>query len=140
MFLRGLTTWLLVAVLLGCPYVCILQLALPMSMSDSLCSCGSCHGLDHSEFLEPPPSDSGSSEGQTPCLCKGAVLECSEKLIDIGREAARSSFFEDALLALSRRPASSAINDGRCFLAHASHFPPLSSGRDICALVNSRLL
>jgi len=68
------------------------------------------------------------------------MFESSEKLIDIGREATRLSFFQDALQAVSRTPASFAINDGRRILLHASHFPPMSTGRDICALVNSRLL
>ena len=124
---------LLSAVLLGCPFICLGE-AVGTSCAEIAC----CDCQDQEPVRNECPTPDGPVEDESDCLCRGAIAGANGPSIvsDLENEV---RFVEriDVLLA----GAHSVVNRSVESLPfRASQFPPLSSGRDICALINARLL
>lgn len=133
MALQTATVYLLVAVLLACPFPCLAHAA----ASVDPCAAGDCAAAC-------PASDSGNERSDDPCsdsdsgtcLCHGAVMDRPAALpnpdagivsllpLDGMLLAGESFFVEDRLLT------------GQA----ACHFPSADSGREVRALIESLLL
>ena len=124
---------LLSAVLLGCPFICLGEGA-GTSCADVAC----CDCQDQEPARNESPTPDGPVEDESDCLCHGAIAGADGPSIvsDLENEV---RFVEDVddLLAGAHSVVNRAVES---LPFRASHFPPLSSGRDICALINARLL
>lgn len=131
------TVYLLVAVLLVCPFPCLTQAA--ANVGD--CAVGDCATTEacscpESDRGNERPDDPCSDPGSGTCLCHGAVMDARAALpspddgivsllpLDGMLFAGESFFVEDRLLA------------GQA----ACHFPSVDSGREVRALIESLLL
>lgn len=128
--LRSCVTQLLVVLVVICPYFCLGEAAeVPGAQSvSSTCCCK--RGPTDGDHESPHPQDRDESD----CLCHGAIAdgvkveaaECDTELfvtdlLDLSSDVVRSQPSYDLLL-------------GVC------HFPPFSTGRDVCALTCALLL
>ena len=129
---KASVAYLLIATVMVCPYLCLGEdaEAVDACATQVRCSCS-----DEPANGDKVPPESPDDEGRD-CLCQGAIEAvkaddsscCADELL-----LCRMSPLE---LDLSRPSyACSTLESG-----HSVHFPPLSSGREICALVNARLL
>jgi len=133
---RTATVYLLVAVLLACPFPCLARAA-----SVGACAVGNCCRTDTcscpaSDRGEERSDDPCSDPGSGTCLCHGAVMDRPAALpspdagiisllpLDGMLLAGESFFVEDRLLT------------GQA----ACHFPSADSGREVRALIESLLL
>ncbi len=124
---------LLSAVLLGCPFICLGE-AVGTSCGEFAC----CDCQDQEPAPGACPMPDGPVEDEPDCLCRGAIAGADGPSIvsDLENEV---RFIEDIDVLLAG--AHSVVNRFVESLPfRASHFPPLSSGRDICALISARLL
>lgn len=129
---RATVTHLLIATVLICPYLCLGELTESVSCAQAVgCSC--CHDpLGQDNDAPESPED-----GDQDCLCHGAIA--AVKVESPETSASESSFAGTLALDLDR-----SVLSGSGLLSLDSrrsvHFPPLCSGREICALINVRLL
>jgi hypothetical protein len=140
MVLRAATIHLLVAVLLACPYVCLLGAADsvgPTAARDgrhARCRC-CCSGPCSDEGKDRPGKRDSRQESGT-CLCHGAVMDRQVSLPNPGHEV------------VTFLPLDAAGPLGESFIADegflsrptACHFPAATSGRILRALIESFLL
>ena len=142
--LRAAVAGLAVAVLLGCPYVCMAQAARAGKAHTQPRCCHCCGpnepAPDQPEGNEsgrdrPNDSDSGTQGGA--CLCHGAVLQSPPT--PPGFDHAPAAFLPvDDLPATAK---SSIFGDSLFAVEHtACHFPSADSGRKVRALIESLLL
>jgi hypothetical protein len=132
---RRLVTFLLIAGLLGCPYVCLSETPGIQRGGEPGCSCTGCGCL-------PSPDDSRPGSGlplsePKSCLCAGAVFEASPRESD--SDSGDEGFFLWAAVqdpAAARAPALAGGPD----VVLSKHPWPTSSGRDLRALFASFLL
>lgn len=125
---------LLVAVIAGCPLLCFAEATtLDRSGVDRAC-CAVCSN-SLSESSHDAPSDDAPNSGGSDCLCHGAVVAAGLRHVEYDYT---SLDFPVCAVASAQATVEIAISDAakRSF----SHFPPSCSGRDILALIESRLL
>jgi len=129
--LRTIIAYLLIAVVLICPYLCLGEEGAWTVAHSSAAGCACCGEPAQSNGEAPESPD----EGEPDCLCHGAIMdgsrvECPEARAD-----------EMLILALDLNDdtlASSLLSALGSPLP--SHFPPLSTGREICAICCALLL
>ncbi len=129
---------LLIAVLLGCPFVCIAEsgpagCACPERNQRESCCDGESCCQEPSD--EDAPSDDSSNLPKPDCACNGAVVQ--QSTVDCPESEADESIVvllapvDDALLRSRLAALSSPL---------AGHFPLLTTGREIRALTCAMLL
>jgi len=134
---QSATVYLLVAVLLACPFPCLAQAA----ASVGGCAVGDCATTD---ACACPASESGHERSDDPCsdrdsgtcLCHGAVMDRPAELPspDVGIV----SLLPLAAMLLAGESFST---EDRHFAGQAAcHFPSADSGREVRALIESLLL
>ena len=118
---RRIITFLLIAVLLICPYLCLGEAVGATAAPLYTASC-SCCGT---------PTESGDKAPERPaedepdCLCHGAIVDVSR--VEIGAVNAGEFVMACGVDPHSCSPVS--VLDSRLFF---SQFPPFYSGRDLC--------
>ncbi len=121
-------THLLITVVLACPYLCLGEARDSVgSTCTSGCGCSQNPPADES----PEPSDDDPD-----CLCHGAVVDADVRIANLDLVTP---------LTLSWLVANSTMGSTSTVLARFDfeqplHFPPFSTGRDVCALTCTRLL
>ncbi len=133
MMLHTNLTHLLVAVIAGCPLLCFAEATtLDGSGVDRAC-CAVCSN-SLSESSHDSPSDDVPNDGGSD-FCHGAIVEAGLRHVEYD---ITSLDFPACVVASAQATVVIAISDAaqRSF----SHFPPSCSGRDILALIQSRLL
>jgi hypothetical protein len=129
---RATVTYLLIATVLICPYLCLGEDTEAADAHSLAVGCSCCHvplGQDN----EAPESP---EDGDQDCLCHGAIEADKVEAPDCGADALSHFWFSTPDFGLSFPSSACGTLDAR----HSVHFPPLCSGREICALVNVRLL
>jgi len=134
-------TYLLIALLLGCPFVCLRQNA-EAGAADVLavvCACCSDERLSQQHPSEQYPSDGAPESGRQNCPCKGAVVQAPSRATDLDLHCNAFWCFAADILspAVCHRDLAGGADGSHSVV---SHFPPLSSGQDVRALISSRLL
>ena len=129
---------LLVALLVGCPFVCLARCG-PMGCECSdgdqqECCCDEKTCCQESSNRDAPTDDSSNRPNQD-CACNGAVVEQStvacpesgtEKTIMLHVDLEYDALSDSVRASLGSR--------------HARHFSRIATGRGICALTCARLL
>ncbi len=138
--LRFATSILLCQIVIVCPYLCLGELTL-VSGETTVNPCGCCASQG---TRDTKGANGEQKRGQTPlpangndsdCLCKGAIMD-----------VVRSVDFEPGTpLTVDWITDDSANSSDSISMAETSSqpphsFPPLSTGRDICALICVRIL
>ncbi len=123
---RLATTYLLIAVVLICPYLCLGEAVhgVVVSCHDSACCCDKPQDSSHDQTPESP------TERDEDCLCHGAIFGASRTADDeLTAPAAMSMHWVLEI-------ASSTTNLSLAAVSFESphQFPPFSTGRDVCAL------
>lgn len=134
MIYRQTTVHLLVCVLLACPLFCLLALGGEEGPEDRSPSCACCSP----DSSDSRPCHDGSDREQKNCLCRGAVICTIMRVADGDLEATPPSAIDHYLEVTNGPVAEIAGVAGLSSLP--SHFPPFSSGREICALTGVLLL
>jgi hypothetical protein len=132
---RRFVTFLLIAGLLGCPYVCLSEVPEIERASEPGCSCSGCCCL--------PSPDNSQPGGKLPlsepknCLCAGAVFAVSPKNLDT--DPGDDGFLLWATVQDPAEIRATALAGGPdVFLS--KHPRPTSPGRELRALLGSFLL
>ena len=129
---KATLSYLLAATVLICPYLCLGE---DTEAADACAQAVACTCSDEplGQHNEAPESPEG---GDQDCLCRGAIEAAKIEGSDYGTDKLLLRWLSPLELGLSF-PSSdcSTLKSG-----HSVHFPTLSSGREICAQVNSRLL
>ena len=128
------TAGLLVCILLGCPFFCLLELGGEKGAEARALSCACC-SPDSSG--DEPFHDSSNRE-QKDCLCRGAVIATPVRGADGDIGVTPLSAIDHYPEVTNTLVAQSADKAG--LSSFHSHFPPFSSGREICALTGVLLL
>ncbi len=134
--MQKFTPPLLIAILLICPYFCLGELAGGMVALHDLGSC-SCtrYQAEHQSGSETPDTP---NNGQPDCLCHGAGA-VADGLKSAQTESMLSLTIRSGLLDVA--PLTSACHSLAATSFELPHqFPPLSCGRDVCALTGVLLL
>jgi hypothetical protein len=124
---RTVVASLLAATMFLCPYGCLGRLVGQASAAcgDECCCCGECPtpvGGDKPDQREDQRSD---------CLCHGAITDGAK--VD-GHLDAESGLLAVTIDVTHQAGAISPSEELSVSCEHARHFPPLVSGRQICAL------
>jgi len=128
------TVHLLVSVLLACPFLCFLRLGGGEGAEARALSCACCSP----DSSDSQPCHDGSNREQKDCLCHGAIMVPAMRVAD-GEAGVTPLAAVDHYFEVTNRPvAEIAGRVGASSLS--SHFPPFSSGREICALTGVLLL
>lgn len=130
---------LMAVLVLICPFQCAEGCWMHACAGAAAGACGSDADCDCTCDRERPlPCNHGGDDSQeADCFCNGAVMshgaKCPEFDVDRG-------FIAVVVLdsSITRQFAANSRSDST--ILRGSHFPPLASGRDICALVGSYLL
>jgi hypothetical protein len=133
--IQTVVTYLLAGTMLICPYMCFEQMA---GKSAAPCATGSC--CCHDQCPSPDgqgPEEEDRDNTQPDCLCHGAIVAGTK----IEHQAPPADFYvgratDQACKVGAIGPFFEPSLDG----THPCHFPPLASGREICALRGSLLL
>ena len=135
MFVRATAVAVTVSALLACPSMCVLDT--PVAYGQRA-DCGCC---SHGVFVDGYGGDGHPGEdrpdgGQQNCLCHGAVLG------SFCRSAEKPPVVDWLLQAnvVSAMGTEAIVPRSDFFYTHVTQFPSIRSGRDICALIGSRLL
>jgi len=131
-------THLLIALLLGCPFVCLHQKteAGVADMCAVVCACCSpCQQHPSEQY----PSDGAPESGRQNCACKGAVVQAPSRATDMDLHCNSLWYFAADILypVVCHRDLTGGADGSH---SAVSHFPPLSSGQDVRAIISSRLL
>jgi hypothetical protein len=127
------TSGLLLASLLGCPYLCLAHSLVPAAQMVPCCAaCTSSASEPGPQDLPINPADGRDDCGA--CLCRGAVLDAPSRDLDAHAEPS------GIIRAMEDSQPSRTVTLDPCRVAHAAQFAALSSGREIRALIASRLL
>ncbi len=130
---RTITVHLLVGVLLGCPFSCLLKLGQAKAPVVRPLSCTCCP-----ESSDSQPCHDGSNRDQKDCLCRGAIMFPTMR-VAVGDVAAAPLAAIDHYLEVANTPITESAGEaGLSFFP--AHFPSFSSGREICALTGVLLL
>ncbi len=134
MIYRQTTVHLLVCVLLGCPFFCLLELGGEKGAEARVPACACCPP----DSSDNQPFHGSSNREQPDCLCRGAIMFSAVRVEggDVG--VTPLSAIANYLGATNTPVAQSAGKTG--LSSFPSHFPPFSSGREICALTGVLLL
>lgn len=132
--MRATVSYLLIAGVLFCPYSCMGEQpeadAAPAAEAGCLC----CHEPQDDSANEVPRLP---DESDPDCLCHGAVfqsrVECEQSVAD------DVAYFSCTTLNDRLSNFSGSLFFG-CDFSLPCHFPPLSTGRDICALTCALLI
>lgn len=129
------TIYVVVGILVLCPYTCLGRTAAVVETVDCAQSDDCCSPPPASDSGKDRPSDSSRRGGS--CLCHGAVLQSPAILPCV--DAGPATFVAvDDLQAVTR---SSLFCDSLFAVAHTvCHFPAADSGRAVRALIESLLL
>ena len=128
------TVHLLVGVLLGCPFVCLSELGREKGAEVRAPSCACCSpGSSDSQ-----PCHDGSNREQKDCLCGGAIMFPAVRFA-VGDVGVAPLSAIDHYLEVANTPVVGIAGEAD-LSSFASHFPPFSSGREICALTGVLLL
>jgi len=128
MIYRQTTVHLLICVLLGCPFFCLLELGGKKEAEGRAVSCACCAP----ESSDNQPFHDGSNRARKDCLCQGAIMLPTTRVADGDVGVATLSAIDHYLEVTNTPVAESAGEAG--LSSFPSHFPPFSSGREICAL------
>lgn len=122
--LKPVTTLSLIALVLICPYLCLGE-AVGVVEEPLPASTCCCHDQDEHASDKSPESP---CDGDSDCLCQGAVFERSRTVDDELMSSPAISW----LLAVT----SSSTNLSLAAVSFESphQFPPFSTGRDVCTL------
>jgi len=137
MELQTATVYLLVAVLLACPFPCLAQAAGSMGV----CATNDCTATDacccpSSEGGKEQSNDPCSDQGCGTCLCHGAVMD--RPAVVPSPDPGIVSLMPSAAVLLAGE---SLFAEDRHFTGQAAcHFPSADSGRQVRALIESLLL
>jgi hypothetical protein len=134
---RAFTVYLVVGVLVACPFPCLAKAAEGTSAACTGGGCGACDCCcpdSGSESDGDGPVTPDCCDGGT-CLCHGAVVEPHVQLPSPQAEPAVLACIED-VLALAAISGFDAVAVDRT----ACHFPSADSGRKVRALIESLLL
>ena len=134
MIYRRTTVHLLVCVLLACPFFCLLELGGEKGAEAGALSCACCSP----DSSDNHPFHDGSNREQKNCLCRGAILFPTMRVADGDVGVTPLSAIDHYLEVTNTLVAESAGEAG--LSSFPSHFPPSSSGREICALTGVLLL
>ena len=125
---RLATTYLLIAVVLICPYLCLGEAAYGAGVSSHECGCCCDEQQDQDSSHDQTPES--PTERDEDCLCHGAIFGASRTAADeLTAPAAMSMHWVQEI-------ASSTTNLSLAAVSFESphQFPPFSTGRDVCAL------
>ena len=129
---KATLAYLLIATVLICPYLCLAEGTEAADVCAQAVSC-SCSDEPLGQDNDTPESPEG---GEHDCLCRGAIEAAKIEGSDFGADDLSLYWVSPLEIGLSfPSSACSTLESG-----NSVHFPPLSSGREICALVNARLL
>ena len=128
--IRLATTYLLIAVVLACPYQCLGEPVREASAPGQKSTC-CCDDQHHSPGEETPQSPNECDEH---CLCQGAIFD--------GSRMADDDLISSIAMQCVLEFTSPAIQPSLVALSFESphQFPPFSTGRDVCALTCTLLL
>ena len=126
---RAFIAHLLMLVVLFCPYFCMGAEAESATTHRASSRCASCD--------EPTSGDNEAPqqrEEDSDCLCQGALLDNAKvEASETGIE-----FFVAALVDVNAEVVAAYVSAD--LSRHVCHFPPFSTGRDVCALTCALLL
>ena len=131
--------YLLVLVLAGCPYFCLAESPGAVTEMAAARPCSHCNSCPRSD--DRVPTDDRTDTGCGNCLCHGAVLygwkvESQQRVESPeSRVQSRNGFVLYQLASSQFYSRLSTLNSQL-----SCHFPPSSTGREICALIGVRLL
>lgn len=125
---RTATSYLLIAIVLICPYFCLGDGCDVIGVSSEPCGCSCVNDRDCPNDDQQP-----CQGGDSDCLCRGAITD-SVRTTDCDFALPVTVYWlvdvepadEIMLAAVAAEP--------------PHQFPPFSTGRDVCALICSRLL
>jgi len=143
---RLLTAYFLVLLLVSCPYFCLAESPGTVAGVAAARPCSHCNGCSRSGDRAPTdraPTDDRTDTGCGNCLCHGAVFYGWKVQSQQRVESPESRVQSRNALALYRcLRLCSTLDSGLWTLDSglSCHFPPYSTGREICALISSRLL
>jgi hypothetical protein len=127
---RIFSTYLLIAVVLACPYQCLGEPECTDKAACHDCTCCCDDSCDSSGDRAPvPPCDSDES-----CFCQGAIVAGPQSTRDELAQSAPVSWAVD--FSLVRVP----VVVAAISFESPHPFPPFSTARDLCALACSRQL
>ena len=119
---------LMIAVVVMCPHLCMGELSVSTSMCQTICGCSQ---------NETGPADPGApADHNHDCLCDGAVANGEVRTDDCDLRAPQAFSYECIVTP-------SVYTDSRLtFISfeRSHHFPPLATGRDVCALTCTLLI
>jgi hypothetical protein len=128
---RVTVAYLLIATVLICPYLCLGEETEAVACAQAVgCSCSyEPLGRDN----DAPASPEGDEHD---CLCQGAIeaAKVDDSILGADELTLCWVILQDSEVSF---PTSACSTLGP---RHSVHFPPLSTGREICTLVNARLL
>ncbi len=128
---RTTVTFLLIAIILFCPYLCLGEEAGSES-APSLISCCYCIELQDRSSNETPETP---NDNEPDCQCHGAIMDGVRPAVpDLSTQPAINWLIDDAVLF----PIHLSLETGSFEPPH--QFPPFSTGRDVCALTCTLLL
>ena len=125
--LRTTVSYLLIVAVLACPYLCLGEASGAPVASCKADHCRCPHNGDRSgrEAPQSPADESGD------CLCYGAIVDGLRSVdLDYSPAVAVTWLDGDSLLS----PIGTSLALGAISFEQPHQFPPLSSGRDVCAL------
>jgi hypothetical protein len=122
--IRLATTYLLMAVVLICPYMCLGE---AVHGAVAPCQKAACCGEDQDDSSSDRMPES-PTERDKDCLCHGAIFDASRSADDELTWPATMQW----LLEVASTPTNLSLAAVSFELPH--QFPPFSTGRDVCAL------
>lgn len=125
---------LLVVVLLGCPFFCLSELDREKVAEAPVASCACCSP----ESSDSQPCHDGPNRERKDCLCRGAIMLPAMRVTINEVEITPLSAIDRYLVVTNMPVADEAGEAGSS--SFPVHFPPFSSGREICALTGVLLL
>jgi hypothetical protein len=120
---------IVIAVVLACPYLCMGEMS-----GSPFATCA--RGCDCSQN-EPEPESPGTPADHDPdCLCHGAVVDGGLRTANLDSATLLTL---SGLVAETKLGSAGAVHTSIAF-EPPHHFPPFSTGRDVCALTCTLLL
>ena len=127
--IRTSVTCLLIAVVLTCPYFCLGE-----AVGEVLAPGYGC-GCFHNQCQPSDKTPDAPSQNDSDCFCQGAISD-GVRSVEFDLELSLHVDWIDGTMLTAATPAS--FVDASAEPPH--HFPPFSTGRDVCALTCALLL
>jgi hypothetical protein len=106
-----------------------------LSASPEAAKCCCSHGDDHSDGGAPQSPGNGAPDNGADCLCGGAIMDGVRAVDPEDMPQLAVAWMKSVpTISLAGIPAANITSNS------PRHFPPLSTGRDVCALICTRLL